>query len=93
MAYNESTKAVKPQEINLVNRERLSLTGVEDVSGFDESTVLLRTSMGELCIRGSGMHVERIDLEAGQLEICGSIQEICYSGQNDNGSWWHRLFG
>lgn len=93
MGYNEVRNTVKEQELSLINRERLSLTGVEDVAGFDENAVLLRTTLGELCIRGSGLHVERIDLDAGQLEIRGSVQELCYAGQNSDASWWRRLFG
>ena len=41
-----------PHGLRLEGRERLSITGVQDVSGFDECTVLLETGLGELCIRG-----------------------------------------
>ena len=64
--------------LRLEARERLSMVGVEDVSGFDEGTVLLQTSLGELCIRGEGLQIERIDLETGALELRGKIRELSY---------------
>ena len=78
--------------LHLEGRERLSIIGVEDVSGFDENTVLLRTTAGELSIRGQELHVERIDLDAGQLELRGQIQELSYD-EPAQGGLLSRLFG
>ena len=82
-----------PHGLRLEGRERLSVTGVLDVSGFDENTVLLETGMGELCIRGEELHIERIDLDAGQLELHGQIRELSYDEPTATGSLWSRLFG
>jgi sporulation protein YabP len=78
--------------LHLEGRERLSVIGVEDVAGFDESTVLLRTAVGDLCIRGQELHVERIDLDAGQLELRGQIRELSYD-EPSQGGFLSRLFG
>ena len=80
-----------PHGLRLEGRERLSVTGVVDVSGFDESTVLLETGLGELCVRGEELHIERIDLEAGALELRGRIQELSY-GEPARGGLLARLF-
>ena len=77
--------------LHLEGRERLSVVGVQDVSGFDESTVLLETGLGELCVRGEELHIERIDLEAGALELRGRIQELSY-GEPARGGLLARLF-
>ena len=82
----------RPHGLHLEGREKLSVIGVEDVSGFDESTVLLQTGLGELCIRGEELHIERIDLEAGQVEVRGHIQEMSYD-EPARGSLLSRLFG
>lgn len=82
----------RPHGLHLEGREKLSVIGVEDVSGFDESTVLLQTGLGELCIRGEELHVERIDLDAGQLELRGHIQELSYD-EPARGGLLSRLFG
>lgn len=94
MAYEQSQRAVvKAHSLSMENREKLSLSGVEDVSGFDETLVLLRTTMGELSIRGEGLHIGRIDLESGSLELSGRIQELSYEEHTPRATLWSRLFG
>jgi sporulation protein YabP len=78
--------------LHLEGRERLSVVGVQDVSGFDENTVLLQTELGELCIRGEELHIERIDLDAGALELRGHVQELSYD-EPAKGGFLSRLFG
>jgi len=94
MAYDEIKKQ-PPKEhcLNLEGRERLSLTGVDDVSAFDESVIVLTTSQGDLNIRGEGLHIERIDLETGRLEVQGHIKELNYDEPVRSSSFWSRLFG
>ena len=78
-------------DLRLEGRERLSITGVQDVSGFDEGTVLLETALGELCIRGEELHIERIDLSTGALELQGRIRELSYD-EPVRGGLLSRLF-
>lgn len=93
MAYDESSRsAAKAHSVSMENRQKLSLSGVEDVSGFDDSLVLLRTSMGMLSIRGEGLHIGRIDLDSGALELSGKIQELSYDESRQRGGLWARLF-
>lgn len=80
-----------PHGLRLEGREKLSITGVQDVSGFDESTVLLETGLGELCIRGEELHIERIDLNTGALELQGRIRELSYD-EPARGGLLSRLF-
>ncbi len=94
MAYEESTRVpAKIHSLQLEGREKLSLNGVEDVSGFDESLVVLSTAQGELSIRGEQLHIERIDLQSGTLEVRGHIQELSYEEPARSGGLWSRLFG
>ena len=94
MAYESRESAqAKPHLLSLQNREKLSLTGVEDVSGFDESLIVLSTALGALTVRGEALHIDRIALDAGQLEVRGKIQELSYDEPAPSGSLWQRLFG
>ena len=94
MSYEQSRSEVqRSHTISMENRDKLSLTGVEDVSGFDESLVVLTTSMGELTVRGEGLHIERIDLDSGQLEVRGKVQELSYDERAPKSTLWSRLFG
>ena len=94
MSYEQSRSELqRSHTLSMENRDKLSLTGVEDVSGFDESLVVLTTSMGELTVRGEGLHIERIDLDSGQLEVRGKVQELSYDERGPKGTLWSRLFG
>lgn len=93
MSYEKDNTAAKPHSLSITERERMSISGVVDVSGFDDSIVILSTSQGELTIRGEGLHIDRIDLELGQLEVQGRVQELRYDEPAHSGSLWSRLFG
>lgn len=94
MSYEQNRSEVqRSHTLSMENRDKLSLTGVEDVSGFDESLVVLTTSMGELTVRGEGLHIERIDLDSGQLEVRGKVQELSYDERAPKSTLWSRLFG
>ena len=68
----------------IVNRKMGSFTGVLDVISFDVSQVLLETDMGMLMIRGSELHVNRLTLEKGEVDIDGKVDSLTYS---ENGGY------
>jgi sporulation protein YabP len=94
MAYEETARVpAKHHSLQLEGREKLSLSGVEDVSGFDESLIVLTTAQGELSVRGQSLHIEKIDLASGTLEVRGHIQELSYEEPARTGGLFSRLFG
>lgn len=62
-------------------RETVSVTGVIDVVSFDEETIIAETEMGILILHGENLHVNRLNLETGDLEIDGSILNLSYEDQ------------
>ena len=64
--------------INLVRRESLAATGVLDVISFDEETIIAETELGMLILKGINLHVNRLNLENGELSIDGEIISITY---------------
>lgn len=94
MAYDVvSTAQDRPYGMKMNGRERMELSGVSDVSGFDDNTVVLTTAGGELTVCGSDLHIERIDLDVGELELRGHIREFRYEDGSTASSLWTRLFG
>jgi sporulation protein YabP len=55
--------------------------------------IVLTTAQGDLNIRGEELHIERIDLELGQLEVRGHIQDLSYDEPKTTRTLWSRLFG
>ncbi len=65
--------------LHLTDRENMTVTGVRDVMSFDESEVLLETGLGMLTIRGSDLHVNRLTLEKGEVDVAGKIDSLTYA--------------
>ncbi|HBD86628.1 MAG TPA: sporulation protein, partial [Clostridiales bacterium] len=68
-------------------------TSVEDVERFDENEIFMLTSQGGLAVRGSGLHIEKLSLDTGEVSIGGLITDLCYEETMPSGSLWSRLFG
>ncbi len=56
-------------KIILNNRNQGNLTGILDVISFDENTIVLDTDMGLLTIKGKDLHVNRLSLEKGEIDM------------------------
>lgn len=83
-------------KLTLTNRGALSINGVVDVISFDLNEVLLETEAGMLTIKGQDLHVNRLTLEKGEVEISGSIDSLLYAEVSGYGqkaeSFFSRLF-
>lgn len=75
---NEVNKKMPVHNIILEGRRRLSVSGVTDVDRFDENTVLLYTSMGELTVKGTDLHVNDLSVGNGEMNVEGEINSIVY---------------
>ena len=70
--------------LTLEGREKLTVGGVEDVERFDESTIVLTTSLGVMTVTGEDLHIEKLSLDGGGLQVEGSIDAILY--EEDRGA-------
>ena len=80
----------------LSNRRTCNLTGVSDVLSFDVHEIILETDLGMLMIKGNELHVNRLTLDKGEVDIEGCIDSFTYSEQpltgNKGESLLTRLF-
>ena len=65
----------------LSNRRTCNLTGVSDVLSFDVNEIILETDMGMLMIKGNELHVNRLTLDKGEVDIEGRVDSFTYSEQ------------
>lgn len=65
----------------LANRRTCNLTGVNDVLSFDVNEIILETDLGMLMIKGKDLHVNRLTLEKGEVDIEGKVDSFTYSEQ------------
>ena len=94
----EERQLVKPQNHRLVinNRKTGTVTGVLDVLSFDLNEILLETEMGMLMVKGTDLHVNRLSVEKGEVDLSGNIDSIAYSSVNQasrqNENFFAKLF-
>ena len=80
-----------PHKLILNERKSLTMTGVIEVIGFDETTVLLHTHLGTLEIRGQGLVLKALSAEGGQMAVEGHICGLFYTEPQKPGGFWSRL--
>lgn len=82
----EEKKALKTAH-NLIMEERSSLTvtGVTDIERFDEEEVVVVTDLGQLTIKGQGLHLNKIDVDDGELSVEGELDALSYSQRQERG--------
>lgn len=86
--------AALPHAVQLDDRTKLRVSGVTDVIAFDEATIHAETAAGTLAIHGEGLHIERLNLEQGDLLVQGRVQALVYDDETGaRRGWLGRLFG
>lgn len=93
----EEKKVIRTRTQNLFveNREKLTISGVTDVISFDETTITLNTELGGLVLKGTGLHINKLNVEDGNLSIEGYITSCTYTDKSDNkktGSFFSNIF-
>ena len=73
-------------------RARLIITGAEDVNGFNEEAISVKTTAGLLIVKGSNLHIDKLSLETGDLSVDGKIDSLQYIGSDNSRSRLRKLF-
>ena len=90
--YNTMPQAA--HRLELIGREHLVISGVEDVERFDENGIVMTTSAGTLIITGSNLHIGQLNLDGGELHVDGQIDALQYEDDRlEGGGFFSRLFG
>jgi sporulation protein YabP len=77
---------VKRQEIKMLNRKLLEISGVTKVDSFNNVQFLLDTECGTLKIKGQNLHIKNLSLDQGLVAIEGTIVELSYMESNAQSS-------
>ena len=69
----------RPHKLMLSDRRTCTINGVNDVLSFDVNEILLETEQGMLMIKGNELHVSRLSLDKGEVDVDGRIDSFTYS--------------
>lgn len=90
---DRNNNAAKSHKVLISNRKSGAFSGVVDVLSFDVAEILLETELGMLLIKGHDLHVNRLSLEKGEVDIEGRIDSLTYSEVKSGGKQAESLFG
>ena len=77
------------QNLVLENRQKLSISGVNDVLSFDDQVVVLETELGLLTVKGENLRVNKLSIDTSEVVLEG---EISYLEKNKNSSLLSKIF-
>ena len=91
MPYEE-LKPEAAHHLILEDREKLTVSGVEEVESFDENTIVMDTAEGILIVRGEDLHIEKLSLDGGDLKVEGTVESLTYEDdRREKGGFFARL--
>ena len=93
MKENTNNIAQMPHHVIIEGRERMSIAGVEDVESFDEDSIICTTTRGTLVVKGHGLHIDKLNIEGGELNVEGAVDSLEYEDSTIvTGGFFSRLF-
>lgn len=78
--------------IRLDGREKLVATGINRVDFFSDELITAQTELGQLNIKGEGLHIVVLSAESGDMTVVGKVAAISYSESAAALSFFGRLF-
>lgn len=83
---------ILPHKLQLNERRQLTMNGVTEVVSFEDTAVVLQTSLGTLIVQGRELQLKTLSLEGGQVAVDGSVSALIYEEPRQPGGGWRRLF-
>ena len=85
-------QAVKRHSIHIDNRELLTATGVKRVDFFSDELITAQTDLGQLNIKGEGLHIDSLNSDTGDMLVKGRVGAVSYTESSPALSFFGRLF-
>lgn len=71
------------QNLILENREKLSISGVNDVLSFDDQVVIVETELGLLTVKGENLKINKLSIDTSEVIVEGDISYLAYSNKTE----------
>lgn len=77
-----ATSPIKPEArqhtVQMERRRHAAITGVTDVCSFHETEIVLKVDTGLMILTGENLHIGKLLLDDGKLDVEGQIDGIVY---------------
>ncbi len=78
----KQTNTNSEHNLTLINRNNLSVTGVDKVISVKPDLLQLKTTSGDMIVNGENIEVTKLDLEQHTINLTGTFDSIKYSENN-----------
>ena len=93
MDERKSTAQKIVSNIIMESRERITVSGVNDVESFDENSIVLSTELGDLIIKGQDLKIGKLNLDSGEVLAEGEFDSFEYSDYgSQKGGFFSKMF-
>ncbi len=79
----------------IYDRKRVELSGIYDVVGFTDTTVIATCKSGNVSVDGSELKIDSFDSSSGKLSVHGNVNGVFYYGgvEKEKKNKKKKLFG
>ena len=81
---SENVNGAEKNDILVRGRKHIDVTGVRDVVSFDDRSVVMITSGGDMTVEGDELKIGVLDTDKGIVSVDGKINAVIYY-DTDNG--------
>ncbi len=84
----QQQKEVRPHTLN-IGGGLARLTGIDEVLGYDENTVVVRGDFGTVSLQGEALSIRDFNSQTGELSVAGSVTLVQYAAAKEKkrGFW------
>ncbi len=82
---------MEKHNVTIENREIMTITDVRGIDTFDEEEVCIQLNEGGLVIKGKNLHIQKLDLDAGEAIIAGEITALTYMKKSPDKKLFRKL--
>ena len=79
---DKQNQSAMPQNRILEGRKKLSVSGVLDIDSFDEASAVIFTNLGLIEVKGSDIHMNKLNLESGEIVLEGNFDSVVYPDES-----------
>lgn len=88
----ETQKPMRKHTLTIDGRERITAAGIRRVDFFSDELITAQTDLGQLNIKGEGLHIESLVSETGDMLVIGKVAALSYTESGPALSFFGRLF-